>query len=332
MALIREGATLLNVPAFTRTRGPGKKSGEVFFNSAMAFNRDVTVLLTSTLGPTSFLDAMAATGAMGIRAGVESSGEFRLRLNDPYPRALRYMVANSRQNGLDPELSCLRISEIWERYDHVDIDPFGSPVPYLSTIRLARRSVSLTATDAPVLCGLYPKRCLMRYGARNTEKGHRRKELGLRILLARCVIEGKRYGFDLHPLLSFYMDHYFRVFLVRGKEARGKIELVDGVGPVWIGPLHDPQILDNMMKKIDTLPQQDGRVQKFLGILSEEVKVETNSFYDVDELASMFKMSPPKMDDIIERLKSLGFPSSRTHFDPKGLRTEATLSEIKGIL
>jgi tRNA (guanine26-N2/guanine27-N2)-dimethyltransferase len=327
MVLIREGATSLYVPTFTDRRGPGKKSGEVFFNPAMAFNRDITVLAIGALRPKSFLDAMAATGAMGVRVGNESLPEGRLRLNDPYPKAMRYLMANKRINGLDAEISSLRISEIDEEFDHLDIDPFGSPAPYFASISLAKKSVSLTATDTPVLCGLYPKKLFLRYGARNTEKGPQRKELGLRILIARSVIEAKRAGLDLRPILSFYRDHYFRVFLAEGRGGKGSIK----ERAVWEGPLHDLKIVEKMIDLSGDLALADRRTVGFLKVCLDESKVGSTSFYHTDELASLFKRSPPKLDSILEGLKSSGFPSSRTHFDPKGIRTEASIEDIEEI-
>ncbi len=334
MVLIKEGTTFLHVPIFLKREGPGKKSGEVFFNSAMAFNRDIAVLSMAVLRPGSFLDGMAATGAMGVRVGNESlcGNAMRLRLNDPYLKAIRYMVANSRINGLDAEISCLNISKIDEKFDHVDIDPFGSPAPYFNSISLVRRSVSLTATDAPVLCGLYPKKCLLRYGARNIEKGPQRKELGLRILVARSVMEGKRLGLNLHPVLSFYMGHYFRAFLVKGKSADVQVDAVEGIGPIWNGPLHDAKVVEKMIAKSEGLTLEDKGVTKFLKICMEEARVKATSFYYIDELSSLMRTSAPKMDVILDELISSGFPSSRTHFDPKGLRTEATIEDIKKIL
>jgi tRNA G26 N,N-dimethylase Trm1 len=45
-------------------------------------------------------------------------------------------------------------------------------------------------------------------------------------------------------------------------------------------------------------------------------------FYAMDELARKTKLSPPKLTEFVTFLQSGGAKASRTHFDPKGLKTD----------
>ena len=53
-----------------------------------------------------------------------------------------------------------------DRFDAVDVDPFGTPSPFVDC---ALRSIkdggllSVSATDSGVLCGVYPKVALRKY-------------------------------------------------------------------------------------------------------------------------------------------------------------------------
>ena len=54
------------------------------------------------------------------------------------------------------------------RFDYIDIDPFGSPVGFVdSAMRSIKNGgvVACTATDTAALCGVYPRVCQRRYGA-----------------------------------------------------------------------------------------------------------------------------------------------------------------------
>ena len=55
-----------------------------------------------------------------------------------------------------------------DRFDVIDLDPYGSPTPFLDA---AVQSVAdggmlcITATDMAVLCGNSPETCYTKYGA-----------------------------------------------------------------------------------------------------------------------------------------------------------------------
>jgi len=92
---ITEGRTRLLIPEAHSSKGPGKRLGCVFFNAQMAFNRDISVMLFRALRVKgSALDAMAATGARGIRLANECPGEYTMFINDKDLRAYRYIQDN----------------------------------------------------------------------------------------------------------------------------------------------------------------------------------------------------------------------------------------------
>jgi len=214
----------LLIPQAHSSKGPGKRLGCVFFNAQMAFNRDVSVMLFRSLRVKgTALDAMAATGARGIRLANESPGDFRMFVNDKDPRAFRYIQANIGLNALEnceavnQDLRCHLASAV---HDYVDIDPFGTPAPFVQAALqgLKRNGVlAVTATDTAPLAGTHAKKCARRYMARPLRNafGH---ETGLRILLGYLAREAAQLDKGVRPLLCFYADHYFRCF-VRAPES-----------------------------------------------------------------------------------------------------------------
>ncbi len=53
-------------------------------------------------------------------------------------------------------------------------------------------------------------------------------------------------------------------------------------------------------------------------------------FYENDELASLLKRSPHRMDDLLEALNDAG-KCSKTHFSPTGFKTDLELEELTDI-
>jgi tRNA (guanine26-N2/guanine27-N2)-dimethyltransferase len=51
-------------------------------------------------------------------------------------------------------------------------------------------------------------------------------------------------------------------------------------------------------------------------------------FHDVHELARRTKHQPPKIAELIAKLKERGYFASRTHFSGTGFRTDAPMEEI----
>jgi tRNA (guanine26-N2/guanine27-N2)-dimethyltransferase len=221
--------------------GPGKRDNSVFFNNSMEFNRDISVLVIEQLiqekfarssGRIKLLDGLAGTGARGVRLGNEASGarsdRVSIVINDHHPLAydliLKNIELNSLQNaiGTKKNLNSLLSKN---RFDYIDIDPFGSPSEFIDAgARMLHDQgiLAVTATDTATLYGSYPKTCLRRYDAYScrTMFSH---ELGVRILIGACVRSAARYNLGLSPLLVHSSDHYYRLYL-RGRKGRSETD------------------------------------------------------------------------------------------------------------
>jgi len=343
----------LLIPQAHSMKGPGKRLGCVFFNAQMAFNRDVSVMLFRSLRVKgSALDAMAATGARGIRLANESPGDFIMFVNDKDPRAFRYIQANIGLNALEnceavnQDLRCHLASAV---HDYVDIDPFGTPAPFLQAALqgLKRNGVlAVTATDTAPLAGTHAKKCARRYMARPLRNafGH---ETGLRILLGYLARQAAQLDKGVRPLLCFYADHYFRCFVRAPESAAAADESLANLGylvydhgtherrwskepsqgasgPMWLGPLHDRGTLSGM-EATEGLQERE-RCSKYLELWREELDVPF--FYENNELSSMLKISPHPLDEIVAKLSGTGH-ASKTHFSPTGFKTDLSLAEVR---
>ncbi|BGP43727.1 RNA methyltransferase tRNA(m5U54)methyltransferase [Rhodotorula kratochvilovae] len=102
------------------------------------------------------------------------------------------------------------------RFDCIDLDPYGSAVPFLDAAMNAIADGGLmcvTCTDMGVLAGHnYPEKAFTHYGGVcvNAEYSH---EVGLRLVLNALATTAARYGRYIEPQLSLSIDFYVRLFI-----------------------------------------------------------------------------------------------------------------------
>ena len=352
---IREGGTELLVPEQHSSGGPGKIFDTVFFNEQMAFNRDVSVMFLRALGKhMKVADCMTATGSRAVRIANEVP-DTEVVANDINPGTIPYIEENIRLNNLTncrasrENLHCLLAKEV---FDYVDLDPFGSPVPFLhSAIQGCKRNgiLAVTATDTAPLAGAHRPKCERRYGARPL-RGPMCHEGALRILIGFVAREAAKFDKGVIPLLSFSIDHYVRAYVLLRNGAAAADESLSKMvymsydpdtlersvsrtpderhvyGPLWGGQLFDRDILGRMSPEGMADVR---RCERMLEIWRGEI--DSNPFqYDMSEVASNLKVSTPRYDVFMEEMAKHG-KVSRTHMSPTGFKTELPVETMKEI-
>ena len=213
-------------------RGPATKSGGAFLNPAMAGSRTRSVLLlqyaieSGMLGDGTIyaLDGLAATGVRARRWLNELPPESAERLDVVMGDLDEESLSWARMNHLEfppshgkGEINAvkgdLRAMVLNHGRHWVDIDPYGSPVPFLDTAvqSLARGGViELSATDTAALTGSSKGPLLRRYGARVRTDGLAH-DSALRVLLATLARTAAKHDRAISPLMSIWDSHHLRV-------------------------------------------------------------------------------------------------------------------------
>ncbi len=325
---------------FAVSKGKISKKLEVFYNPVMKFNRDMSIAVLNAV-PNKHMqlaDIMAASGIRSIRFLKElSKGKIEsITINDASACALAYIKKNLKKNNLDndnrifltqKDASLLLLES--SGFDYIDIDPFGTPVPFLDAAckRIARKGIlAVTATDTSALAGTFPAACKRKYSAMPCH-GPEMHEYGLRILIMKCQQTGAQYDKALTPIFSYFRDHYMRVFFQCRKGKSLVDELVKqhimygAVGPIWTGTLWDKELLKNMRSD-----------DKFFGIIKKEAEIDTVGFYDIHHLCKKNHLKIPKYHVLIEAIQKQRHAVSRTHFADTGLRTTIKEDEIIKII
>ena len=320
----------------------------------MAGDRDLAVafaraFFSSERGGRTGWEMMGATGVRGLRL-LKESGVFRaFTFSEANPEAAQVLRENAeRFPGASVVEGDCRVVPPGAPFDFVDLDPYGTPAPFvriaLDSVRLGG-VVAVTATDMMVLAGAQPRACLERYGARPV-RGRLGPEGGLRILLAYLARDAEAIGRAIRPLLAYARDHYVRTYVeVGGRVPRnlpiGTVDPRDWegprlgehgpYGPLWLGPLFATEVVERL-----SVPEGAARpdeVGRFIDRLREESRVDRPFYYEANVLASELGLTaPPSLRAVEEGLGALGFRAARTHARPEGFRTDAPRSAVEELV
>ncbi|MBI2079017.1 MAG: methyltransferase domain-containing protein [Euryarchaeota archaeon] len=361
---VTEGTTVLDVPATTHALGPKKKEGGPFYNPAMRVARDISVLVLRALSEGSgrrwsVVDAMAATGARGLRLAHEVPG-VKVQLNDANPESIQLAQRNAKRLGLtnvDFRWGRLEAHLAAETYDWVDIDPYGTPAPYLDVAMLSVLDggvLAVTATDTATLSGVYPDACRRRYNAQPL-RGQCMPELATRILVGAVVRAAGRRDRAATPLLAYATQHFVRaycriadgateadtcqdrlghaVFHADGNRgfAASPPAMSASAGPLWTGPLFDAALI----KKIAaSAPSMEGISKEALRLVERwnEEAAAPGLYFDVDDFTRDRQLESPRLERWLEGIRERGFVATRTHFTPRGMKTDARYDDVLGVL
>lgn len=134
----------------------------------MELNRDLSVAALSVYRQSceqdiAICDAFASSGIRGIRYSKEINGVSMAVVNDLNPIAVELAHENIANNGLTNVNVCRKEANLLLRtcrgkFDVVDIDPFGTPAPYVESAASSLKAgglICITATDTSALCGTY---------------------------------------------------------------------------------------------------------------------------------------------------------------------------------
>ncbi|HLG24704.1 MAG TPA: hypothetical protein VI564_07285 [Candidatus Nanoarchaeia archaeon] len=345
--IIQEGKARLKIPLAEKV----SKDMGVFYNPVMQQNRDISVLLLNSMENKSMqiADPLAASGIRSIRFLKElKKGKIKnITVNDYSKDAIKLIKSNLELNKIKWKES-KKIQIINEEanlfllnsmgFDYIDIDPFGTPNPFLDSAckRISREGIlAVTATDTAPLCGTYKDACIRKYWA-VPSNNYLMHEIGLRILIRKVQLIGAQYDKALVPIFSYSKEHYMRIFFsnTKGKTSVDEIlkqhDYFKDAGPLWAGQLWDSKlavkIYNNAAK--DIIFSKNKGLMDLLRVIKDESKIACVGFHDINELCSKYKLkNPPKKQFIIEKAKKLRYPASGTHF--KGSAVRSNISEKK---
>ena len=379
-----EGKARILVPnpkLYSRPDGVYEPSwAPVFYNPKMMFNRDFSIVFLNTLKRLGaslelVVDPLAGSGVRGIRYLLEVEDIGKAIINDIDPEAYSIIEKNVKLNNLNSrvETYCLdanlllnMLPQVGLRGDFIDVDPFGSPIPFIDSALWATKNygyLAATATDTAALVGTHERACIRRYHAKPLRCGCE-KEIGLRILISSIILRAASKDIAAIPIIAYFADYYYRVFFKIIRGARRASKLLENLGyivydrekgdywfvhgypiptsivkdhrvviggPLWTSILVDIDVLKKILEEASRNKYEYLDTIDRIRILLKQLECETpiiKPYYRLDKICSMIHKSMPKTSSVIECLKAKGYRACRSHFDYRGIRTNAPLNEL----
>ncbi len=302
---IKEGSTEIFVPdpefyvhgssAYLPTSLP------VFYNPVMEINRDLSIIFTKLYLDVSsedkiyYVESMAGTGIRGFRILNEIDDDrLIVIMNDISRKAYELIKYNSRVLGYDSDRLILfnldanylfrkLCGELHIRPNIIDIDPYGTPAPFIFNALNCMKSnmgmLLITATDTAPLVGKFPNAALRKYGSKIIKNPFSR-EVAVRALTYMIGREGTILSIKIRPIIGLFLHHFIRLVLITDRGRRKSDEFwrsigwmsfcpicskyyvakgltnfppssceIKGhgntyaIGPIWVDPIIDPEYL-----------------------------------------------------------------------------------------
>lgn len=382
--LVYEGSLALTVPQLSLfAKGTSEyipSKAPVFYNPLMELNRDIAVLALRVYQKKSnhqlsICDPLTGCGVRGLRFAQEVNEVEHTVLNDINPQASRLAQFNIEKNGLEAKVavknldarSLLASYASCKGFDVIDVDPYGSPSPFIEFALLALKNrglLAVTATDTAPLCGINPKACIRKYSGKplRTEYCH---ELALRLLINSVVLSAVKRDFGLNVTFSHSTDHYIRAYVQVRHGAEYANETVEKLGyvlhcftclnrkliygfpslldkncevcgnelsiagPLWLGKLYDNDFCREMLEEAeDNFYMRKKRMLSLLATSLKEVDMPP-TYFVIDKLCEKLGLSAVSRDRTIGEIVEMGYLAGRTHFSSQGIKSNAPLLVVE---
>ncbi len=344
------------------------EAGAAFLNPVARFSRDLSVALVSTFAKkgTKILDPTAATGIRGIRYYLETKSR-DVTLLEINRRVSVSMKKNIKVNKIEAAAVNKSIQEFAnttkERFDVIDLDPFGSIAPDLfDVLKISKDGtyIFLTATDTAVLCGAHEQACLKIYDAKpmHNEVCH---EVASRILIGFAARLAAQFNFGIEVVLSISYAHYLRVAL---RLRQGAAPAKDSItrlgysyfcekcgyrnvgacifpkerdcpvcgnrlligGKLWAGELYERKTLEKVISEFKRRRFDEAGL-RILETLTNEP--DAPLYYSIPRMTKKMHLPSVSPSAVAASLRKKGFKAEKTHFEKDCIKTNAGITEIK---
>ncbi|MFT4313287.1 MAG: hypothetical protein ACMXYA_02680 [Candidatus Woesearchaeota archaeon] len=361
--MIREENVLLDIPSpkkITRTVS-------VFYNPLMKENRDLTVEIYKVYvaqkkqPQTTILLPLEGTGVRGIRIQ-KALPDVCVKYNDISPTAVSYIQKHLKLNKVQDNFEVTQLpADMFllkqKMSDIIDIDPYGTPNPFLDAAAKRIKHgglLSVTATDTAALCGSSKNAARRKYGLYSHKHIPWKHELGVRTLIAHVQRIGAQFERALIPVLSYVKDHYYRVFFLAHSQKKkidreldlhqycyfthcGKWDFSQTgftdkvvVGPLYTGKLYDADFFVNsdFFTETASFPWK-----KWLDQYVDEMQMQIVGTYVIPLIAQHEQISQiPSYAKIIDAIHKRGYEASRSVFEKEAIRSTIPYEELYEIL
>ncbi|PIZ50787.1 hypothetical protein COY28_05340, partial [Candidatus Woesearchaeota archaeon CG_4_10_14_0_2_um_filter_57_5] len=171
-------------------------------------------------------------------------------------------------------------------------------------------------------------------------------EVALRLLIRRVQVAGAAHDRAMIPVYCHSTLHYIRCYF-RAEKGKQKVDAVMAqqgwlgfdektrnfwasqqvavAGPLWLGPLFDPDVAAKAMQT--ELPIST-ETRRLLTIIAEESSVPAIGFFDLHRICPANGLELRRKMDVIRRLQQQGSKAASTHIRDTAIRTTASFEQV----
>ncbi|MHA1973787.1 MAG: hypothetical protein ACTSW1_12385 [Candidatus Hodarchaeales archaeon] len=361
-----------------------RKKDDAFFNVHQQINRDLSVLVLRSYSKIRSIDAIkicevfCGIGIRSCRYALETPSS-KVFCNDLNQNALEISRRNIerlpfeysskiRLFSQEANLFLQHLNSKDHVFDFVDIDPYGTPIPFIqNAIQITNKNgiLGITATDLATLAGVYPRALYAKYGLTTYDKRLGNvHEIAARSMIAGVQKVGLGQNQSLIPIITLYYRHFIRSFFMRYRGVKRVLDQTGfiiqcrnclkiftrpldkhgrcpscgsdkewKIGPFFIGPIHQKEFLESINQDlhINNLGTKK-KLKKIINLMIEESKVDLPWSFDIPIICDEIGTQVPSINELISELSELGYTTARTHFSGMTIKTNAPLIELYKIL
>ncbi|HUT79841.1 MAG TPA: tRNA (guanine(10)-N(2))-dimethyltransferase [Candidatus Bathyarchaeia archaeon] len=362
-----EGKTCVLVPNLEEIKKPSSNfppaDAPVFYNKVMEFNRDFALATLRVYkkhytykDELLYCEPMAGSGIRSVRVANEIDG-IKVIINDLNPFAVELVKANIEQLKIqektvvykeDANALMLRLRAEGSKFDVIDIDPFGSPAPFVDAAAQAISTdglLAITSTDMATTCGVYPQACIRKYASKpiHSSIGH---EITVRMLIGFIATALGRHEKSCQPVFAHSTAHYVRVYVIVKKNITQAKETMENLGYI----AHCPQcysiesskgIINSLTidcpncheKRIIGGPYWLGKIfnEQFVEELVNELETENEQYFTIKKMKKLVSLIQNEIEANKSEKAMIGFYDLHEIADKLNLpspKYEATINEL----
>ncbi|MHA2601610.1 MAG: RsmD family RNA methyltransferase [Candidatus Thorarchaeota archaeon SMTZ1-83] len=303
-----------DVDYYTENKKQPTADMPVFMNPRMRLNRDFSVLFLSAYLEEDAIELicepLAGCGVRTLRYLIECEGTFDAVMFDANPNAIetinkniQHLELSDRARAKQGDAKVLLLTESRaKRFDYVDVDPFGTPAPYLNASIQSMSPkgglLALTATDMAALYGVYPRVSLRKYGGLSirTPFSH---ELAVRLVIGHTFTVAGANDYSIAPLAVLSTDHYVRIWLRVKADRNEANRQVDDMGLVMYCPecMHAEVIPLRTRQEYSKIEHQKDGCSGKIGTAGP---LWIGNLYDPSILSAAERIAP-EMEDVFDK-------------------------------
>jgi tRNA (guanine26-N2/guanine27-N2)-dimethyltransferase len=141
----------------------------------------------------------------------------------------------------------------------------------------------------------------------------------------------KSTGYILHCFNCLHREtaHYFFSKSELCPECGAKME---HAGPLWIGSISDPAFIEQVIKENqNTAFKNSSKITNLLTLTKNEATAPA-TYYVLDKLSGKLNFPAPSVQVFLSALHDSGFQAVPTHFNTRGIKTDATALTMHKLL